>query len=95
MVVFLKIGMGQVKNGRMFKGIGAADRKKQKIEESLQTTSLFLSNAKSTQLVLLISIKYKKIKHENFNFVHFLSSSSSSQLCIIQKVYSESEYYPY
>ena len=57
-------------------GIGATPKKtKQRSEKSLQTTSLCYSIAKSTLKTPLTFSKVEKTKHENFDFVHILSSS--------------------
>ena len=45
--------------------------------KSLQTASLFYSNAKSTLKVPLTFNRVEKAKLKNFDFVHFLSSSST------------------
>ena len=58
-------------------GIGSVPRKtKQRSVKSLQTTFLSYSTAKSTPLVPLTFIKFKKTKRENFNFVYLRSSYS-------------------
>ena len=54
--------------------IGAAPRKmKQRSRQSLKTTSLSYSNAKSTVLIPLTFNRVKKTKRKNFDFVPFLS----------------------
>ena len=57
---------------------------KQRSAKRIQTISLSYSTVKSTLIVLLTSIKFEKIKHENFDFVHFLSSFSAHNSKIIQ-----------
>ena len=56
--------------------------------KNLQATSLYNSNAISTPNVPLTFNKSEKTKHENFNFVHLLSSSTG----IAQKVYGLYEF---
>ena len=59
--------------------MGAAPREtKQRSPKSLQTTSLGYSIAKSALKVQLTFSKVEKTKVKNVNFVHLLSSSSSS-----------------
>ena len=57
---------------------------KQRSAQSLQTTSLCYSNAKSTLLVPLTFIKTKKTKQENFSFVHHFLFSIVHNSKIIQ-----------
>ena len=70
--------MAKVQNGRLYIRYRSNSQKtKQRSEKSLQTTSLCYSIAKSTLKTPLRFSKVEKTKHENFDFVHLLSSSSS------------------
>ena len=69
--------MAQVQNGRLYIRYRSNSQKKtkQRSEKSVQTTTLCYSIAKSTLKTPLTFSKVKKTKHENFDFVHLLSSS--------------------
>ena len=70
--------MAQVQNGRLYIRYRSNSQKtKQRSEKSLQTTSFCYSIAKSVLKTPLTFNKVKKTKHENFDFVHLLLSSSS------------------
>ena len=76
-VVLLKLGMGQVQNGRLYIRYRSNSQKtKQRNEKSLETISLCYSIAKSTLKTPLTFSKVEKTKHENFAFVHLLLLSS-------------------
>ena len=87
--------MAEVQNGRLYIRYRSNSQKtKQRGEKSLQTTSLCYSIAKSTLKTPLTFSKVDKTKHENFDFVHLLSSSfflflSSS---ITQELYGVCKY---
>ena len=71
--------MGQFQNGHLYVRYRSNLKKKRsRGVKSLQTTNtlLFYYCCKSTQKTPLTLKKVEKTKHENFEFVHFLSSSS-------------------
>ena len=68
--------MAQVQNGRLYIRYKSNSQKtKQRSEKSLQTTSFCYSIAKSILKTPPTFSKVEKTKHENFDFVHLLSSS--------------------
>ena len=71
--------MVQVQNGLLYIRYRSNSPKKtkQRSDKSLKTTSLCYSIAKSTLKTLLTFSKVEKTKHEIFDFVYLLSSSSS------------------
>ena len=67
--------MEQVQNGRLYiRYTSNSQKTKQRSEKSLQTTSLCYSIAKPTLKSTLTFSTVEKTKHENFDFVHLLSS---------------------